>query len=97
MFQHPRILTLLASVFTFSTLMVQAQYEYSAFNLTGLAAATPFARDYQTLTVNPGNLDMETGYEQRRTTGMLDFAFSTYTELLNRQQMIDGITGKATN
>jgi hypothetical protein len=95
MFQ--RILFVLVSVLTFVNLDIKAQYEYSAFNLTGLAAATPFARDYQTLTINPGNLDMETGYEQRRTSGLFDFTFSAYTELLNRRQMIDGITGKARN
>jgi hypothetical protein len=71
------------------------QYESSSFNLTGLGATTPFARDYQSLLVNPANLDVNTGYEQKRTMGFFDFTTSIYTELLNRDQMIKGLFGKA--
>jgi hypothetical protein len=71
------------------------QYESSSFTLTGLGAATPFARDYQALSINPANLDLKTGYEQKKTMGFFDFTSSIYTELLNKQQMVDGLTGKA--
>jgi hypothetical protein len=74
---------------------VFAQYESSSFTLTGLGATTPFARDYQSLTINPANLDLETGYEQKKTLGFFDFTSSIYTELLNKQQMVDGLSGKA--
>ena len=74
---------------------VFGQYETSSFTLTGLGATTPFARDYQSLSVNPANLDLETGYEQKKTLGLFDFTSSLYTELLNKQQMIDGLTGKS--
>jgi hypothetical protein len=37
--------------------LLQGQYESSSFTLTGIAATTPFARDYQSLSVNPANLD----------------------------------------
>ena len=36
---------------------IYSQYESSSFNLTGMAAVTSFARDYQSLSVNPANLD----------------------------------------
>ena len=71
------------------------QYESSSFTLTGLGATTPFARDYQSLSVNPANLDLETGYELKKTIGLFDFTSSIYTELLDKQQMLDGLTGKS--
>jgi len=74
---------------------IMGQYESSSFTLTGLGATTPFARDYQSLGINPANLDLETGFEQRKTMGFFDFTASAYTELLNRRQMMDGLSGKA--
>ena len=68
-----------------------AQPESSAFTLTGMAASTPFARDYQALTINPANLDFETGYEQRSTLGLFDITTSVYTELLTKQEILDNI------
>jgi len=63
-----------------------AQPESSAFTLTGMAASTPFARDYQALTINPANLDFETGYDQRSALGLFDFTASLYTELLTSKR-----------
>ncbi|MFN5621862.1 MAG: DUF5723 family protein [Flavobacteriales bacterium] len=71
-----------------------AQPESSAFTLTGMAASTPFARDYQALSINPANLDFETGYEQRSTMGLFDFTASVYTELLTKQEIMDNILRK---
>jgi len=70
------------------------QFESSSFNLTGLAATTPFARDYQSLSVNPANLDLETGYDQKTTLGLFDLTASLYTELLTKQQLMKGFTSK---
>ena len=55
------------------------QFESSSFNLTGLAATTPFARDYQSLSVNPANLNLETGYDQKTTLGFFDFVSDALT------------------
>ena len=79
-----------------TTLVVpaSAQPESSAFTLTGMAASTPFARDYQALTINPANLDFETGYEQRSALGLFDFTASLYTELLTKQEILDNLLKK---
>lgn len=80
-----------------SPAQLNAQFESSSFNLTGLGAATPFARDYQSLQINPGNLDMETGYEQQNALGFFEITASMYTELLNKQQIRDGLLGRSKN
>jgi hypothetical protein len=69
------------------------QFESSSFNLTGLAATTPFARDYQSLSVNPANLDLTTGYDRKTTLGFFDFSASLYTELLSKRQLVNGLIG----
>jgi len=76
---------------------VIAQYESSSFNLTGMGVAMPFSRDYQSLFVNPANLDLETGYEQKKAIGFFDFTSSIQTELLTKSQLLDGLMGKSEN
>ena len=85
------------SILWYTTLFVfpaSAQTESTAFNLTGMAASTPFARDYQSLTINPANLDFETGYEQRSALGLFDFTASLHTELLTKQEIFDNLLKK---
>ncbi len=74
--------------------MLQGQYESSSFTLTGIGATTPFARDYQSLSVNPANLDMETGYDRKTTLGFFDLTASLHTELLTKEQLFNGFTSK---
>jgi hypothetical protein len=68
--------------------LLQGQYESSSFTLTGIGATTPFARDYQSLSINPANLDMATGYDRKTTLGLFDFTASLYTELLSKLQLM---------
>lgn len=85
------------SILWYTTLLVfpaSAQSESSAFTLTGMAASTPFARDYQALTINPANLDFETGYEQRNALGLFDFSASFYSELITKQNILDNLLKK---
>lgn len=85
-----RILTTLLIALGMSRL--SAQSESSAFTLTGLGASTPFARDYQSISINPANLDLETGYEQRSTLGLLDITTSVYTELLTKRDILNSFS-----
>jgi hypothetical protein len=73
---------------------IHSQYESSSFNLTGMAAVTPFARDYQSLSVNPANLDLETGYDRKTTLGFFDLTASLHTELLTKEQLFNGLNSQ---
>jgi hypothetical protein len=75
--------------------LLQGQYESSSFTLTGIGATTPFARDYQSLSINPANLDMATGYDKKTTLGLFDFTASLYTELLSKQQLFNGFSSQS--
>lgn len=68
--------------------MLHAQTEQSAFSLTGHGIATPFARDYQALGINPGNLDLRSEYEDRRfALGFLELGVSFYSDALTRDEV----------
>jgi Family of unknown function (DUF5723) len=70
---------------------VNSQTEGSAFTLTGMGAATPFARDYQSLGINPGNLDITPEYDHYGTLGISEGAFSIYSELLTKPELRQNI------
>jgi len=74
--------------------LLQGQYESSSFTLTGIGATTPFARDYQSLSINPANLDLETGYDRKSTLGLFDLTASLHTELLTKEQLFNGFNSK---
>jgi hypothetical protein len=63
---------------------VYAQTEGSAFTLTGMGVATPFATDYQALGINPANLDLKNQYERRATFGFIETGVSLYSEVLSK-------------
>lgn len=65
------------------------QAENSAFTLTGRGgAATAFAKDYQTIGINPANLGFLTEYEGKKVTiGLAEGGFSFYTSGLTSTQL----------
>ncbi|MFY7971058.1 MAG: DUF5723 family protein [Flavobacteriales bacterium] len=79
----------------FSLLLVanaQAQSEASAFTLTGHGVATPFATDYQTLGINPANLDLPSKYEGKRfAIGSSEIGASLYSGILSKPQLRQNI------
>jgi len=78
-----------------ASLPVIGQTEQSAFSLTGHGIATPFARDYQSLGINPANLDLRSEYEGRRfALGMLELGVSFYSEALTRDEVRQNIFQK---
>lgn len=69
-----------------------AQTETSAFTLTGHGVATPFARDYQCLGINPANLDLPSGYEGKRfTLGFMELGVSVFSDVLTRDEVRQNI------
>ncbi len=64
-----------------------AQTEGSAFTLTGMGVATPFATDYQALGINPGNLDLDPKYDKMTTIGFAEFGLSLYSEVLTKPEL----------
>jgi hypothetical protein len=70
-----------------SIVLGHAQTEGSAFNLTGMGVSTPFARDYQTLGINPANLDIKGKFENKFTLGLGEFGMSLYSEVLSKSEL----------
>ncbi len=64
-----------------------AQTEGSAFTLTGMGVATPFATDYQALGINPGNLDLDPKYTKMTTVGFAEVGLSLYSEVLTKPEL----------
>lgn len=75
------------------TISAQAQSEIAAFNLTGLAAATPFARDYQSLGINPANLNIKSAYEKTLSMGLFDMTFSIHSDALSKTDLRANVFG----
>lgn len=73
---------------------MHGQGEISAFNLTGLAAATPFARDYQALGINPANLNIQGPYEKDLALGLFDLTFSFHSDILSKEDLRANLFGK---
>lgn len=71
----------------FCSSFVYAQTERSAFTLTGMGVATPFARDYQTLGINPANLDVNSHYNKYITLGFFQTGVSLYSEILTKTEL----------
>ncbi|MBY0427088.1 MAG: hypothetical protein K2Q22_15745 [Cytophagales bacterium] len=65
------------------------QAENSSFNLTGRAgAATAFAKDYQSIGINPANLGFLSEYEGKKVTfGLGEGGMSFYSSALNTSQL----------
>lgn len=68
-----------------------AQTEGSAFTLTGMGVSTPFARDYQTLGINPANLDIKGPFENKFTMGFSEIGLSLYSEVLSKPELRQNI------
>ncbi|MCC6601555.1 MAG: hypothetical protein IT223_12930 [Crocinitomicaceae bacterium] len=65
-----------------------AQTEGSAFTITGHGVATPFATDYQSLGINPANLDLTSPYTGKRVTiGLCEIGASFYSEILTKPEL----------
>jgi hypothetical protein len=75
----------------FLSIMSQAQSEGSAFTLTGMGVSTPFARDYQALGINPGNLDLTPDYDRYGTIGLAEGGLSIYSQLLTKPELRQNI------
>jgi hypothetical protein len=79
-------------ILLFSGKWATAQMEHSAFSLTGHGIATPFARDYQALGINPANLDLQPEFEGKRYTfGMMELGMSFYSGSLGREEVRQNI------
>jgi Family of unknown function (DUF5723) len=70
---------------------ITAQIEGSAFTLTGMGVATPFATDYQTLGINPANLDFKGKFENKFAMGFSEVGFSLYSEVLSKPELRQNI------
>lgn len=64
-----------------------SQSEGSAFTLTGMGVSTPFARDYQTLGINPGNLDIMPEYDRFGTIGLSEIGLSVYSQVFTKPEL----------
>jgi hypothetical protein len=74
--------------FLFLANAVSAQTEYSSFTLTGMGVATPFARDYQALGINPANLDLPPQKEGHKfAMGYGEIGMSFYSEALTKSEV----------
>ncbi len=78
---------LLSSAAWILTPKISAQTEGAAFTLTGMGVATPFARDYQTIGINPANLDMDTPYNKTVTLGTFEGGVSFYSAALTKAEV----------
>jgi len=76
---------------SFFSFISNAQTEGSAFTLTGMGVSTPFARDYQTLRINPANLDIESPYNKSITLGFFQTGVSLYSEILTKTELRQNI------
>ncbi|MFN0030869.1 MAG: DUF5723 family protein [Flavobacteriales bacterium] len=81
---------LLLSV-AFATTVANAQTEGSSFTLTGMGVATPWARDYQCVGINPANLDLDPRYETKVALGLLEGGISLYSAALTKEQVRQNI------
>src|SRR5688572_4134510 len=83
-----KVLVFSAIGFGVCTMPLSAQTEGSAFTITGHGVATPFARDYQCLGINPANLDIAPQYEGKRVTiGLAEIGASLYSEVLTKPEL----------
>ncbi len=74
-----------------SNAQINAQTEGSSFTLTGMGVATPFARDYQALGINPGNLGITSDYEKTVTLGLMEVGVSLYSSSLTKEEVKQNI------
>ncbi len=68
-----------------------AQTEGSSFTLTGMGVATPFARDYQAVGINPANLDLDPRYETTVALGFAEGGLSLYSAALTKEEVRQNI------
>ncbi len=70
---------------------VFAQQEGSAFTSTGRAVSTTFARDYESLDINPANLSLGMGYEGKKLSfGLGEMGISGFSNALTKEQLLGG-------
>jgi hypothetical protein len=75
-------------------IQLYAQSENSAFTITGHGVATPFARDYQAIGINPANLDLGSGYDGKRVVfGLAEFGASVYSGMLVKPDVRKNLFG----
>lgn len=87
-------LTLL--IFLSFPFLAAAQYDYGSFNLTGGAAVSPFATDYQALGINPSHLDWTSNYEGKTMAlGIFEPSVSFYSEFLNKDEVNNLLRGNS--
>jgi Family of unknown function (DUF5723) len=86
--------TLVLFLFCYAISPLLAQTEGAAFTLTGMGVSTPFARDYQTLGINPANLDLLPDYEKTVTMGFAEIGASLYAEALGKKEIRQNIFGQ---
>ena len=69
-----------------------SQSEMSAFTATGRAgAATTFVTDYQAMGINPSNLGWTPKNEKKMSFGLLEGAFSLYSEALVKSELVNSL------
>lgn len=71
-----------------------SQTEGASFTLTGMGVATPFASDYQSLGINPGNLGRKNQQEKIVTLGFAEGGLSLYSEALKKEEVRQNILQK---
>lgn len=82
---------LFSGILSIHSITSSAQTEGSAFTLTGMGVSSPFARDYQTLRINPANLDIESPYNKSITLGFFQTGVSLYSEILTKTELRQNI------
>jgi hypothetical protein len=61
-----------------------------------MGASTPFARDYQTLGINPANLNLTPEYDRYGTIGLSEGALSIYSQLFTKPELRQNIFSEDT-
>lgn len=81
-----KLFTLVAALGFSSSVFAQA--EGSAFTSTGRAVSTTFAKDYESIDINPANLAWGTGWEGTNfTLGIAEFGASAFSNGMTKDQL----------
>ncbi|MGZ3862668.1 MAG: DUF5723 family protein [Bacteroidia bacterium] len=88
---------LLLSFFSFFSLGIFAQQEFSSFCNTGHGGATTFASDYQCVGINPANLGWAWKFSDKKVAlGFSEFTGSIYSEALKKDELRNMVSGMLT-
>lgn len=67
---------------------MHSQTENGAFTAAGSGIATPFVTDYQSLGINPANLNLPLQFEGKRfAMGYMEGGFSLFSEFFSKEQL----------